>query len=75
MAEDKAKAITSSKSKETTKEAQASTGLVNVKYIKDHGSMEKGTEKVMHNSTAKALAAHGVVEIGEKLEVVKKPKR
>lgn len=62
-------------SKPTVKEAQKAVGLYNVKYIKDHGNSEKGDTAEMHHSTAKALKAHGIVEIGEKINVIKKVKR
>jgi hypothetical protein len=71
-AESKAETITS---KAIAKEAQTAKGLYNVTYLKDHGNRVKGEQAQMHLSTAKALKAHKVVEIGEAVKVVKKVKR
>lgn len=53
------------------KEVRNEKGLVNVTYLKDHGTCEKGSTAVMHSSTAKALEAHKVVKVGEKVTSVK----
>lgn len=69
MAEDAKK--TEGDSKEA-KEAQKAKGLYNVTFLKDSGNYEKGEKSKMHYSTAKALAAHKVVEIGAKVTRVEK---
>lgn len=53
------------------KEVRNEKGLVNVTYLKDHGTNKKGSTAVMHSSTAKALEAHKVVKVGEKVTSVK----
>jgi hypothetical protein len=35
---------------------------VSVKFLKDHGTNEKGNEDVMHITTAEALEVHGIIE-------------
>ena len=40
-----------------------------VEYIKDHGNHKKKDKATMHESTAKALAAHKIVKLpGAKVE-------
>jgi len=34
-----------------------------VKFLKDHGQVKKGTERSYHVTTAEALSAHKIVEI------------
>lgn len=75
MAEGKAAPITSGKQSKVAVKAQKSKGFVNVKYSREHGNNEKGAETIMHSSTAHALAAHGILEVGEAVKTVKKPKR
>lgn len=79
MEEDKNKPETifknSGENKDVAKEAQESKGLYEVTYLKDHGNKLKDQKAEMHLSTAKALKAHKIVEIGDQIKVVKKKKR
>ena len=48
-------------SKKKVKEVKGNE-YVSVKFLKDHGTKEKGNEDVMHITTAEALEVHGIVE-------------
>ena len=58
----------------SAKEIRASKGMVNVKYLKDLGTNEKGLETVMHSSTAEALVTKEFVKILSKVEEYKPAK-
>ena len=57
------------------KKVQNSKGYYEVTFLKDHGTNKKGKTAMYTLSTANALAAHGVVEVGSKVTELKKPKR
>lgn len=37
--------------------------MKDVEFLKDHGTIEKGTVKSYHDTTAKALEAHKLVKV------------
>tara|TARA_R110000744_G_scaffold13793_3_gene39873 strand:- start:5381 stop:5569 length:189 start_codon:yes stop_codon:yes gene_type:complete len=47
---------------------QVVLGYVEVTYLTDHGSYEKGEKRDMPVSTAKALELHKVVKLGKELD-------
>lgn len=62
-------------SESDVKKVQNSKGYYNVTFLKDHGTNKKDKTVVMTLSTANALAAHGVVKVGDKVTKLEKPKR
>jgi len=46
--------------------------MVEFKFSVDHGKNKKGSKVTMHKSTAEALEAHKIGEIGKPVKVVKK---
>lgn len=45
--------------------ASLAKGMVEVKFLKNHGTYKKNKKATYHKSTAQALAAHEIVEILE----------
>ena len=54
--------------------AEVKKGLVEFKYLVNHGLSKKGDTVVMHYSTAKALETHKIGTPGKAIKVKKNPK-